>query len=117
MATVVMKEITAIVRPEKVAQVCDALEKIEHRGMTVQEVGGWGKEKTADENWKGERYRTLFSTKALLRIIVPELEVKRVVDELVKAAWTGNVGDGKVFVKSVDQVWRIRWGEKGEGVF
>ncbi len=112
-----MKEINAIIRPEKLSTVCEALAAIDHSGMTIREVGGQGKEKLTEQVWKGEVYGTSFHAKVLIQIVAAEPDVQRVVHTILKAAWTGHVGDGKIIVRPIDQVYRIRWGERGEGVF
>jgi nitrogen regulatory protein P-II 1 len=109
-----MKEIIAIIRPSKLDDVKQALEDIKCHGVTVTEVKGRGRQLGITESYRGSDYRIDLLPKTRLEIIVQDAEVKEVVDTIVKTAQTGDIGDGKIFISSVDDVVRIRTGERGE---
>ena len=109
-----MKEITAIIRPEKLEAVKSALEAIECRGLTVVDVKGRGRQLGVTESYRGSDYRIDLLPKTRLEIIVDDSEVEEVVQTIVKTAQTGDIGDGKIFISSVEDVVRIRTGERGE---
>ena len=109
-----MKEIIAIIRPSKLDEVKQALEDIKCHGITVTEVKGRGRQLGITESYRGSDYRIDLLPKTRLDIIVQDAEVKEVVDNIVKTAQTGDIGDGKIFISSVEDVVRIRTGERGE---
>lgn len=109
-----MKEIIAIIRPEKLENVKSALESIECRGLTVVDVKGRGRQLGVTESYRGSDYRIDLLPKTRLEIIVKDEEVDEVIDTIVKTAQTGDIGDGKIFISPVDDVVRIRTGERGE---
>ena len=109
-----MKEIIAIIRPEKLENVKSALEAIECRGLTVVEVKGRGRQLGVTESYRGSDYRIDLLPKTRLEIIVKDDEVEEVVNTIVKTAQTGDIGDGKIFISPVEDVVRIRTGERGE---
>ena len=109
-----MKEIIAIIRPEKLENVKSALEAIECRGLTVVDVKGRGRQLGVTESYRGSDYRIDLLPKTRLEIIVKDEEVDEVVDTIVKTAQTGDIGDGKIFISPVEDVVRIRTGERGE---
>jgi Nitrogen regulatory protein PII len=109
-----MKEIIAIIRPEKLENVKSALEAIECRGLTVVDVKGRGRQLGVTESYRGSDYRIDLLPKTRLEIIVKDEEVDEVVDTIVKTAQTGDIGDGKIFISPVENVVRIRTGERGE---
>jgi nitrogen regulatory protein P-II 1 len=109
-----MKEIIAIIRPSKLDEVKQALEDIKCHGITVTEVKGRGRQLGITESYRGSDYRIDLIPKTRLEIIVQDAEVKEVVDNIVKTAQTGDIGDGKIFISSVEDVVRIRTGERGE---
>ena len=109
-----MKEIIAIIRPSKLDEVKQALEDIKCHGITVTEVKGRGRQLGITESYRGSDYRIDLLPKTRLEIIVQDSEVKEVVDTIVKTAQTGDIGDGKIFISSVEDVVRIRTGERGE---
>jgi len=112
-----MKEIIAIIRPSKLDEVKQALEDIKCHGITVTEVKGRGRQLGITESYRGSDYRIDLLPKTRLEIIVQDAEVKEVVDNIVKTAQTGDIGDGKIFISSVEDVVRIRTGERGEKQF
>ena len=110
----VMKKVEAIIKPFKLDEVKESLNAIGVRGLTVSEVKGFGRQKGHTELYRGAEYVVDFLPKVKLEIIVSEDMVPNVVETLEKAARTGRIGDGKIFVTSVDEVVRIRTGERGE---
>ncbi|TMA95745.1 MAG: P-II family nitrogen regulator [Deltaproteobacteria bacterium] len=108
-----MKMVEAIVKPFKLDEVKDALTKAGVQGMTVEEVKGFGRQKGHTELYRGAEYSVDFLPKVKLQILVTDDKVAAVVDAITAAAKTGKIGDGKIFVYTVEEVIRIRTGEKG----
>jgi nitrogen regulatory protein P-II 1 len=109
-----MKKIEAIIKPFKLEEVKDALSDIGVEGMTVTEVKGFGRQKGHTEIYRGSEYTVDFLPKIKLELVLPDNRVDAAVAAVVKAAKTGKIGDGKVFVSSVDDAIRIRTDEKGD---
>jgi len=109
-----MKKIEAIIRPFKIDDVREALSEVGVRGITLTEVKGYGRQKGHTEVYRGSEYQIDFLPKLKVEIIVPDNLVDRVIDTIVKAARTGQVGDGKIFVYDVIEAVRIRTEESGE---
>jgi nitrogen regulatory protein P-II 1 len=109
-----MKKIEAIIRPAKVGDVCAALEKIGHPGIMITEIEGHGKQKGIEQEFHGKTYKTELLSKAKLEVIVNDPDVDKTTKAIRQAAFTGKVGDGKIFVYPVDNAIRIRTAEKGE---
>ena len=109
-----MKMVEAIVKPFKLDEVKEALTKAGVQGMTVEEVKGFGRQKGHTETYRGSEYRIDFLPKVKIEIAIPNELVQAAVDAVVKTARTGKFGDGKIFVTSLDDVVRIRTGERGE---
>lgn len=109
-----MKKVEAIIKPFKLDEVKENLNAIGVRGLTVSEVKGFGRQKGHTELYRGAEYVVDFLPKVKLEIIVGEDLVSSVVETIEKAARTGRIGDGKIFVTPVDEVVRIRTGERGE---
>ncbi len=109
-----MKKIEAIIKPFKLEEVKDALSEIGIEGMTVTEVKGFGRQKGHTEIYRGSEYTVDFLPKIKLEIVVGDGVVDGAVGAIIKAAKTGKIGDGKVFVSAIDQAVRIRTEEKGE---
>jgi nitrogen regulatory protein P-II 2 len=109
-----MKLVTAIVKPFRLDDVRNALSEVGIQGMTVSEVKGFGRQRGHTELYRGAEYVVDFLPKAKIEVAVSDDDVERVVEAIVDAAKTGKVGDGKIFVTSIDQVWRIRTGETGD---
>ena len=109
-----MKKIEAIIKPFKLDDVKEALNEIGVQGMTISEVKGYGRQKGHKEIYRGAEYVVDFIPKTKLEIIVETERVDRVVDAICNAANTGKLGDGKIFILSVDEVIRVRTGEKGK---
>ena len=108
-----MKVITAIVKPFKLDEVKEALRSIGVNGLTVTEVQGFGRQRGHTEVYRGAEYQVDFVPKVKVEVLADEDQVQPVVDAILKTARTGKIGDGKIFVTPVDQVWRIRTGEMG----
>jgi nitrogen regulatory protein P-II 1 len=109
-----MKKIEAIIKPFKLEEVKDALAEVGIEGMTVSEVKGFGRQKGHTEIYRGSEYTVDFLPKIKLEVVLGDSQVDDAVNAIVKSAKTGKIGDGKVFVSSVDEVVRIRTEEKGE---
>ncbi len=107
-----MKKIAAIIRPFKLDEVKIALVNAGIVGMTVSEVRGFGRQKGQTERYRGSEYTVEFLQKLKVEVVVEDSQVDMVVDKIISAARTGEIGDGKIFVSPVDQVVRIRTGEK-----
>ena len=108
-----MKKIEAIIKPFKLDEVKDALGELGINGMTVIEVKGFGRQKGHTEIYRGSEYTVDFLPKIKIEVVVPEEQTEEAVEAIVKTARTGKIGDGKVFVTTVDDAIRIRTEEKG----
>ncbi|MBM3862578.1 MAG: P-II family nitrogen regulator [Verrucomicrobia bacterium] len=108
-----MKKIEAIIKPFKLEEVKEALSEIGVQGMTVTEVKGFGRQKGHTEIYRGSEYTVDFLPKVKLEIVVDDDMARQVAEVIVKAANTGKIGDGKVFLSPVDEAIRIRTGETG----
>jgi len=109
-----VKKIEAIFKPFKLDEVREALSEIGVSGLTVTEVKGFGRQKGHTELYRGAEYVVDFLPKVKVDVVLPDNLVDSAIDAIVKAARTGKIGDGKIFVSSVDQVIRIRTGETNE---
>jgi nitrogen regulatory protein PII len=108
-----MKRIDAIIKPHKLDEVKERLSSIGVQGLTVTEVKGFGRQKGHTELYRGAEYTIDFLPKVQLTILVPEDRVASIVEAIVETARTGKIGDGKIFVTPLDDVVRIRTGERG----
>lgn len=108
-----MKLVTAIIKPFKLEEVKDALAEVGIEGMTVTEVKGFGRQKGHTEIYRGSEYTVDFLPKVKLELALPDELVDRAIDTITKAARTGKIGDGKIFVQTLTDVIRIRTGERG----
>jgi len=109
-----MKKVEAIIKPFKLDEVREALSELGVTGLTVTEVKGFGRQKGHTELYRGAEYVVDFLPKVKVEVIVADGLVDRAIEVVVKAARTGKIGDGKIFVTEVEQVVRIRTGESGE---
>jgi nitrogen regulatory protein P-II 1 len=109
-----MKKIEAIIKPFKLDDVKDALNAIGIAGMTVTEVKGFGRQKGHVELYRGAEYDIAFIPKVKLEIVVADNVAEKVISTIMEKAKTGKIGDGKIFISKVDDVIRIRTGEKGD---
>jgi nitrogen regulatory protein P-II 1 len=107
-----MKKVEAIIKPFKLEDVKDALQQIGFEGMTVTEVKGFGRQKGHTEIYRGSEYTVDFLPKVKLELVVSEDRVQAATEAIIKAAHTGKIGDGKIFVSNVEAAIRIRTGEK-----
>ena len=107
-----MKRVEAIIRPFKLDEVKIALVNAGIVGMTVSEVRGFGRQKGQTERYRGSEYTVEFLQKLKLEIVVEDAQADMVVDKILEAARTGEIGDGKIFISPVDEIVRIRTGEK-----
>ncbi len=108
-----MKKIEAIIKPFKLDEVKEALQEVGIQGLTVTEVKGFGRQKGHTELYRGAEYVVDFLPKIKLEVIVNDSDVQKVVEAIAKAAKTGRIGDGKIFIHPVEEVIRIRTGETG----
>jgi nitrogen regulatory protein P-II 1 len=108
-----MKRIEAIIKPFKLDEVKTALTKIGVQGMTVSEVKGFGRQKGHTESYRGTEYAIDFLPKSKIELIIPDELVNQVMEAIERAAKTGKIGDGKIFMSPVEEVIRIRTGERG----
>jgi len=109
-----VKKIIAIIRPNKLEDVKQALEEIGCHGMTIKEVKGRGRQLGITESYRGRDYKVDLLPKTEIEIVAHEEDVEEIVQSIVKTAQTGNIGDGKIFISSVEDVVRIRTGERGD---
>ena len=109
-----MKKIEAIIKPFKLEEVKDALGEVGIEGMTVSEVKGFGRQKGHTEIYRGSEYTVDFLPKIKMEIVVSDNQLEQAVAAIIKAAKTGKIGDGKVFVSNIEEAVRIRTDEKGE---
>jgi nitrogen regulatory protein P-II 1 len=108
-----MKKIEAIIRPESLAPVRNALDEMGYPGMTITEVKGHGKQKGKEQVWRGREYKVEFLPKLKIEIVVLDEDADSIVSAITREARTGNIGDGKIFVYHVEDAVRIRTGESG----
>lgn len=109
-----MKKVEAIIKPFKLDDVKEALSELGLNGMTVSEVKGFGRQKGHTEIYRGAEYVVDFLPKIKVEVVVADAEVGKVLESIQGAAGTGRIGDGKIFVMPVDDIIRIRTGERGE---
>ncbi len=109
-----MKKIEAVIKPFKLDEVREALSEVGITGLTVTEVKGFGRQKGHTELYRGAEYVVDFLPKVKVEVVVADGQADAAVDAIIKAAQTGKIGDGKIFVSSVEQVVRIRTGETDE---
>jgi len=109
-----VKKLEAIVRHFKLEEVKDGLTAIGVQGMTVSEVRGFGRQKGHREQYRGAEYTVDFLPKVKIEVVVPDDQSAAVIDQIIKSARTGEIGDGKIFVSDIGEMLRIRTGEKGD---
>ena len=109
-----MKKIEAIIKPFKLDEVKDKLNDLGIQGITVTEVKGFGRQKGHTELYRGAEYVVDFLPKIKMEIVIADTQAEDVVNAIVKAAQTGRIGDGKIFVTNIEEAVRIRTGERGE---
>jgi nitrogen regulatory protein P-II 1 len=109
-----MKKVEAIIRPERLQEVQDALDELGASGLTVSEVMGCGRQKGYTEQYRGSRANISLLPKLKIESVIPDDLVESVTDAIIAASYTGETGDGRLFVYPVDEAVRIRTGERGE---
>ncbi len=109
-----MKKIEAVIKPFKLDEVREALSEVGVTGLTVTEVKGFGRQKGHTELYRGAEYVVDFLPKVKVEVVAADKDVQNILDAIIKAARTGKIGDGKIFVSGVEHVLRIRTGEVGE---
>ena len=107
-----MKKIEAIIKPFKLDEVKEALHEVGVSGITVTEAKGFGRQKGHTELYRGAEYVVDFLPKVKLEVVVDDAILERTVEAIANAARTGRIGDGKIFVSTIEQAWRIRTGER-----
>ena len=108
-----MKKIEAIIKPFKLDEVKEALQELGLQGLTVFEAKGFGRQKGHTELYRGAEYVVDFLPKVKIELIIEDSQLEAVIDAIQKSALTGKIGDGKIFVSSIDDAIRIRTGERG----
>jgi len=108
-----MKKIEAIIRPEKVEDVCSILEKIGYPGIMITEIEGHGKQKGLTQQWRGKEYKVNFLPKVKIEVVVKDHDSERIIKAIREAAYTGEIGNGKIFISAVEDAIRIRTDERG----
>ncbi len=109
-----MKHITAVIRPQRLGPVRDALLRAGVQGLTLTEVRGFGQQAGSTEEYQGAQYRVEYVPKLKIEVVVKDRSVDDAVNAIIAAAHTGNIGDGKIWIRSVDAVYRIRTGDRDE---
>ncbi len=109
-----MKKIEAIIRPEKLESVRQCLDESGYPGITISEAEGHGMQKGAYQQWRGEQYRVEFMPKVKIEIVTVDEDAENIIQAILQAAFTGGVGDGKIFISDIAEVIRIRTRERGE---
>jgi nitrogen regulatory protein P-II 1 len=109
-----MKKLAAIIQPAKLEDVKEALKGAGVEGITVSEVRGHGRQKGHTETYRGHEYKIDLLPKVKVEVIIPDAHLESILDAVSKAARTGRIGDGKIFISSIDDVIRIRTGDRGE---
>ncbi len=108
-----MKKIEAIIRPTKVKDVCDVLEKVGYPGIMITEIEGHGKQKGLTQQWRGKEYKVNLLPKVKIEVVVKDQDLERTVKAIREAAYTGEIGNGKIFVSNIEDAIRIRTDEHG----
>jgi nitrogen regulatory protein P-II 1 len=109
-----MKKIEAIIKPFKLDDVRNAINEVDIQGMTVTEVKGFGRQRGHTELYRGAEYTVDFLPKIKIEVVIDEEQLPRAIDAIKNAAYTGKIGDGKIFISTIDETVRIRTGEKGK---
>jgi nitrogen regulatory protein P-II 1 len=109
-----MKKIEAIIRPVKLADVCAAFEKVGYPGMMITEIEGHGKQKGLKQQWRGKEYKLALLPKTKIEVVVKDRDLDKTIRAIREAAYTGEMGDGKIFIHTIDDAVRIRTDERGD---
>lgn len=108
-----MKKIEAIIRPAKLDDVCNVLEKIGYPGLMITEIQGHGKQKGLVQQWRGKEYKVGLLPKVKIEVVVKDQDIERTLKAIKEAAYTGEIGDGKIFISNIEDAVRIRTNERG----
>ena len=109
-----MKKIESIIRPEKLDDVLAALDNAGCSGISISEIRGHGAQKGIEQQWRGEKYKVSFLPKVKIEIVARDSDVARLKEVIVNAARTGDIGDGKIFIYTLDETIKIRTGQSGD---
>ena len=109
-----MMKVEAIVRPESLQTIIDRLDELGHSGITKTEVEGHGRQKGIVEQFRGKEYRLTFIPKVKIEIVVKDKDVEKVIDAIAESSYTGQIGDGKIFISEVKDAIRVRTRERGD---
>lgn len=109
-----MMKVEAIVRPESLQTIIERLDELGHSGITKTEVEGHGRQKGIVEQFRGKEYRLTFIPKVKIEIVVKDKDVEKVIDAIAESAYTGQIGDGKIFISEVKDAVRVRTRERGD---
>jgi len=108
-----MKKIEAIIRPAKLDAVCQVLEKVGYPGLMISEIEGHGKQKGLTQQWRGKEYKVGLLPKTKVEVVVKDQDMDKIGKAIREAAFTGEMGDGKIFISTIEETVRIRTGEQG----
>lgn len=109
-----MKKIEAIIRPAKLDAVCQILEKVDYPGLMITEIEGHGKQKGLVQQWRGRQFKVTLLPKVKIEVVVKDVDLENILKAITEAAWTGEMGDGKIFISTIDETIRIRTSERGD---
>ena len=108
-----MKKIEAIIRPAKLDNVCNVLEKTGYPGLMITEIQGHGKQKGLVQQWRGKEYKVSLLPKVKIEVVIKDQDIERTIKAIKEAAYTGEMGDGKIFIYNIEDAVRIRTDERG----
>lgn len=108
-----MKKIEAIIRPAKLDDVCNVLEKTGYPGLMITEIQGHGKQKGLVQQWRGKEYKVSLLPKVKIEVVIKDQDIERTIKAIKEAAYTGEMGDGKIFIYNIEDAVRIRTDERG----
>lgn len=108
-----MKKIEAIIRPAKLDDVCNVLEKTGYSGLMITEIQGHGKQKGLVQQWRGKEYKVSLLPKVKIEVVIKDQDIERTIRAIKEAAYTGEMGDGKIFISNIEDAVRIRTDERG----
>jgi len=108
-----MKKIEAIIRPTKLNELCSVLEAVGYPGLMITEIQGHGKQKGLTQQWRGQEYKVALLPKVKIEVVVRDQDLERIIKAIRTAAYTGEIGDGKIFISTIEDAIRIRTDERG----
>jgi nitrogen regulatory protein P-II 1 len=109
-----MKKIEAIIRPERLDSVLEKLDELGYSGITITDVSGHGRQKGITEQFRGKQYKVMFLPKVKIEVVIKDESVEKTIEAITASAYTGQVGDGKIFIYDIKDVIRVRTKERGE---